>query len=373
MTTHETIHMKTNFRFFSIAAIAVLVFTTIASRADNKKEGFDWTNLVSDIAGVAERVDPNLVNPWGIVPSSNNTIWIANNGTGTSTLYNTDGVPVPVGNPLVVAIPTAAANTEGANPTGIVLNSGSGFVVAQNGHSGPSVFIFVSEDGSISGWNPQVSRGAAILAVDHGAQEAIYKGAALGTTASGPRLFVTNFHAAKVEMYDQNFMEIDTANTFLDPNLPAGYAPFGIRNINGLIYVTYAKQDADAEDDVAGPGFGFVDIFSTTGQFMKRLISQDRLNAPWGLVLASHHFGKFRDALLVGNFGDGRINAYHPHSGAFLGTLSKIDGTPLAFDGLWGLHFIGDELFFTAGIADEEHGLFGVIEAGKRHDHHDDD
>jgi uncharacterized protein (TIGR03118 family) len=365
--------MKTNLRFHCVVAVAVLMFTTIGSRADNKKGGFDWTNLVSDIAGVAERVDSNLVNPWGIVPSPSNTIWIANNGTGTSTLYNTDGVPVPVGNPLVVTIPTAAANTEGANPTGIVFNSGSGFVVSQNGHSGPSIFIFVSEDGSISGWNPQVSLTSAILAVDPGAEEAIYKGAALGTTASGPRLFVTNFHEAKVEVYDQNFMEIDTPNAFVDPNIPAGYAPFGIRNINGLIYVTYAKQDADAEDDVPGPGFGFVSVFSTEGQFLKRLISQGHLNAPWGLALAPHHFGKFRDALLVGNFGDGRINAYNPHSGAFLGTLSKTDGTPLAFEGLWGLHFIGDDLFFTAGIVDEEHGLFGVIETDKKHGHRGDD
>jgi uncharacterized protein (TIGR03118 family) len=369
--------MKTHLRFFCVA-IALLLFATTASRADNPHNGFDWTNLVSDIAGVAERVDSNLVNPWGIVPSANNTIWIANNGTGTSTLYNTDGVPVPVGHPLVVTIPTADSNTEGANPTGIVFNSGAGFVVSQNGHSGPAIFIFVSEDGSISGWNPQVSPTMAIRVVDPGAEEVIYKGAALGTTASGPRLFVTNFHGAEVEVYDQNFMEIEDPSAFVDATLPAGYAPFGIRNINGLIYVTYAKQDADGEDDVPGPGFGFVNVFSTTGQFISRLISHGALNAPWGLVLASHHFGRFHDALLVGNFGDGRINAYNPQSGAFLGTLlttgtSKTNGTPLAFDGLWGLHFIGDKLFFTAGIADEDHGLFGVIETDKDHGHHDDD
>ena len=310
---------------------------------------------------MAERVDSNVTNPWGIVPSSNNTIWIANNGTGTSTLYDIHGVPVPSASPLVVTIPTASTNTEGANPTGIVFNAGSGFVVKKSGHSGPGRFIFVSEDGSISGWNPQVSATAAVIAVDHGSEEAIYKGAALGTTAAGARLFVTNFHAAKVEIYDENFVEIDTANTFLDPNIPAGYAPFGIRNINGLVYVTYAKQDADAEDDVHGPGFGFVDVFATTGQFMKRLVSQGALNAPWGLELAPTHFGKFHGALFVGNFGDGRINAYNPNNGTFLGTLAKPDGTPLAFDGLWGLYFIGERLFFTAGIADEGHGLFGVI------------
>jgi uncharacterized protein (TIGR03118 family) len=356
--------MKTNHRFARIAATAALILTGIASRVD-AQDGFKWKNLVSDIPGVAKRVDSNLVNPWGIVPSPTNTIWIANNGTGTSTLYNTDGVPVPEGNPLVVAIPASASNTEGANPTGIVFNGGAEFVVSENATSGPSRFIFVSEDGSISGWSPTVAFDHAIIAVDHGDKEAIYKGAALGTTAGGARLYVTNFHAAKVEIYDGNFMEIDTANTFLDPDIPKGFAPFGIRNINGLIYVTYAKQDADAEDDVAGPGKGYVSVFSGGGQFIKRLISRGHLNAPWGLALTPHNFGKFHDALLVGNFGNGHINAFDPNSGAFLGGLDQADGTRLAFDGLWGLHFIGKNLFFTAGIVDEEHGLFGVIREDK--------
>jgi uncharacterized protein (TIGR03118 family) len=348
--------MKTNHRLASIAATAALIFTATASQADGQNH-FVWTNLVSDIPGVAQGVDSNLVNPWGIVPSPSNTIWIADNGTGVSTLYKPDGTKVP----LVVTIPPSASNTEGGNPTGTVFNSGPGFVVSENGNSGPAFFIFVSEDGSISGWNPQVAFDHAVIAVDHGSQEAIYKGAALGTTATGGRLYVTNFHAAKVEIYDQNFIEIDTANTFADPNIPAGFAPFGIRDINGLIYVTYAKQDADAEDDVAGQGKGFVNVFDAAGQFIKRLVSRGVLNAPWGLALAPHDFGKFGDALLVGNFGNGRINAFNPNSGAFLGHLEKSRGIPLAFDGLWGLHFIDKRLFFTAGIADESHGLFGVI------------
>jgi uncharacterized protein (TIGR03118 family) len=351
--------MKTNVRLAHIAATALLILMGIASQVD-AQDGFKWKNLVSDIPGVAQRVDSNLVNPWGIVPSPSNTIWIANNGTGTSTLYNTDGVPVP----LVVAIPSSSNNTEGANPTGIVFNGGTEFVVSENATSGPSRFIFVSEDGSISGWSPTVALDHAILAVDHGNQEAIYKGAALGTTAAGARLYVTNFHAAKVEIYNGNFMQIDTANTFNDPNIPKGFAPFGIRNINGLIYVTYAKQDADAEDDVAGLGLGFVSIFSAEGHFIKRLISRDHLNAPWGLALTPHNFGKFHDALLVGNFGNGHINAFDPNSGAFLDHLNH-NGRPLEFEGLWGLHFIGKNLFFTAGIVDEERGLFGVIREDK--------
>lgn len=353
--------MKTYHRFSWIIAIATLALTASSLPAGTNTNSFDWTNLDSDIAGVAKRVDSNVVNPWGIVPSPNNTIWIADNGTGVSTLYNTDGVPAT----LVVTIPTASSNTEGGNPTGAVFNSGSGFVVTKNGVSGPSRFIFVSEDGSISGWNPQVSADEAVLAVDHGNQKAIYKGAALATTASGDRLYVTNFHAARVEIYDQNFVEVDTADTFRDPSIPAGYAPFGIRNINGLIYVTYALQDADAEDDVPGPGNGFIDVFEPSGHFFKKVIAHGPLNSPWGLAVAPANFGKFNDALLVGNFGDGRINAFTKRTGRFLGTLSNEEGTPLAFEGLWGLHFIGNRLFFTAGIVDEEHGIFGVIEANK--------
>jgi uncharacterized protein (TIGR03118 family) len=356
--------MNAKHRPAGVLTLAVLISIVITSHAAAQGQPYRQTNLVSDIAGVAERVDSHLVNPWGIVASPNNTIWIADNGTGVSTLYNTRGAKVPPNNPLVVTIPPSASSTEGGNPTGIVFNSTSGFLVNEDNRSGPSLFIFVSEDGVISGWNPQVALDHAVIAVDHGNREAIYKGAAMGLVNGIPRLYVTNFHNAKVEIYNQNFGQINLANKFVDPTIPNGFAPFGIANINGLIYVTYAKQDADAEDDVAGPGFGFVSVFDTQGNFIKRLISRDSLNAPWGLALAPHDFGPFSDALLVGNFGNGRINAYNPNTGALLGHLSKPTGT-LVIDGLWGLFFIDNHLFFTAGIADEEHGLFGVIEPGQ--------
>src|SRR5437879_4131234 len=226
-------------RFAYICAAGTLLLTATSSWAAGANNAYHWTNLVSDIAGVALRVDSNLVNPWGLAASTTNTLWVADNGTGVSTLYSTDGVPVP----LVVTIPPSASNTDGANPTGTVFNSGSGFVVTRNGVSGPSIFIFVSEDGSISGWNPDVSPDHAILAVDDGDEGAVYKGATLASTAAGDRLYVTNFHAGTVDVYDQNFMEV--SGGFVDPTLPDGYAPFGIRNINGFIYVTYAKQDRD--------------------------------------------------------------------------------------------------------------------------------
>jgi uncharacterized protein (TIGR03118 family) len=354
--------MKT--KHYRAGAVTLAVIISVISTAAAQAAGFDWTNLVSDIPGVAERVDSNLVNPWGIVASSGGTIWVADNGTGVSTLYRPNGQKAPPGHPLVVTIPASATNTEGANPTGIVFNSSGDFVVTENNLSGPSIFIFVNEDGVISGWSPQVAVDHAVRVVDHGNREAIYKGAALGLAANGHQLlFVTNFHAGTVEVYNQNFAQIQRPSAFVDPTLPNGFAPFGIANINGLIYVTYAKQDADAEDDVAGPGLGFVNVFDVQGNFIKRLISHGQLNAPWGLAVAPNGFGSFGGALLVGNFGNGRINAYNLNTGAFLGTISKTGIGPIALDGLWGLFFIDQGLFFTAGIADEEHGLFGVINA----------
>jgi uncharacterized protein (TIGR03118 family) len=345
-------------RFISLsilasACIAVLAFATEAWA------GYAATNLVSDIPGAARRTDFNLVNPWGIAVGSSGTIWVANNGTGTSTLYDQTGVPQD----LVVTIPPSATNTEGANPTGIVFNSGTGFVVSENGLSGPSVFIFVGEDGSISGWSPTVATDHAIIAVDDGEEGSVYKGAALGESSSGLRLFVTNFSEGKVSIYTDTFAEIEDDEAFVDPDVPTDYSPFGIENINGLIYVTYAKRDRDGEDDVPGPGHGFLAVFDADGNLISHLASRGPLNSPWGLALAPDDFGNFSGALLVGNFGDGEIHGYDPTTGAFLGTMQKPDKTPLRLDELWALHTIGNTVFFTAGIVEEEHGLFGVIKS----------
>ena len=329
---------------------ATLLWSTLNARADT----YSWTNLQSDIPGVAAHTDPNLVNPWGMAASSNGIIWVSDNGTGVSTLYNQNGTA----RSLIVTIPTSARNKGTANPTGVVMNPTAFFKVTLNGNSQPARFIFVSEDGSISGWNPALDPNRAIIAVDNGtnngSKSAIYKGATLGVANGQNFLYVTNFHTARVETYNQNF-QLAAGFPFADPNLPAGYAPFGIRNFNNQIYVTYAKQDAKGEDDVAGAGFGFVDVFNTNGVFMKRLISNGNLNAPWGLALIEG------DELWVGNFGDGKINNYDPTTGAFLGTISQADGTPLQFDGLWDMLPLGDGVYFTAGIGDEEHGLFGKI------------
>jgi len=319
---------------------------------------YSSTNLQSDIPGVAAHVDPNLVNPWGMVTNANGSvIWVSDNGTGVSTLYQQDGTPVP----LVVTIPTSARNKDGGNPTGVVFNGTGFFNVTLNGNSQSALFIFVSEDGSISGWSPTLDRTHAIIAVDNGTNNgtnrAVYKGAALGVANGHNFLYVTNFHSGHVETYDENFQQVNP-NGFADPNIPAGFAPFGIRNLSGQIYVTYALQNKERHDDVKGPGNGFVNVFDTSGNFVKRLISNGNLNSPWGLALVG-----LPATLWVGNFGDGKINNYDPTTGAFIGTISHADATPLQIDGLWALLPLGTptKVFFSAGIADEAHGLFGFI------------
>ena len=344
--------MKTTNAYIRIALplLAAAILTATSGRADT----YSSTNFQSDIPGVAQHTDPNLVNPWGMAASSTGTIWVSDNGTGVSTLYNQDGTAVS----LVVEIPTAARNRDGANPTGVVFNDTEFFQVTKNGTSAPAIFIFVIEDGSISGWSPTLDQTHAIIAVDngtnHGVNRAIYKGATLGVANDHNFLYVTDFHTGKVETYDENFHQV-TPNGFVDPNLPAGYGPFGIRNFNGEIFVTYAKQDHQREDDVACAGCGFVNVFDTSGNFLRRLVSNGNLNAPWGLT-------EVEDELWVGNFGDGFINVYDPVTGNFIETLMRADGTPLQIDGLWDmLPAQAGGVFFTAGIADEEHGLFGLI------------
>jgi uncharacterized protein (TIGR03118 family) len=337
--------MKTTYLCIKTALLlfAVAVLTAVPARADT----YSNTNFQSDIPGVAPHTDPNLVNPWGMAASSSGTIWVSDNGTGVSTLYRQDGTAVS----LVVAIP-AKHPRQGANPTGIVFNSTPFFQVTKNGNSAPAFFIFVSEDGTISGWNPTLDQTNAIVAVE-GTNENIYKGLTIGMANGHNFLYATNFHRGRVDVFDENFHRVAMSG-FVDPNLPAGYAPFGIGNINGEIFVAYAKQDDAKEDDVPGPHHGFVNVFDTSGNLLRRLISRGKLNSPWGLALVE---GK----LWVGNFGDGLINNYDPVTGAFIETLMRADGTPLQIDGLWALLPLGNGVFFTAGIADEEHGLFGII------------
>jgi uncharacterized protein (TIGR03118 family) len=338
----------------SLKVILLLSTALFATAGFAHAHGFDWENLQSDVHGVAELTDPHVVNPWGLARSESGTIFVANNGTGVATEYFQNGTPAPsFSNRLVIIIPRSATNTEGANPTGTVWNSTAFFKVSNGTTSLPAKLIFVGEDGMISGWNPNLNGTHAFKAVDRGATGAIYKGVAIGEVNGQEFLYATNFHSGHVETFNGNFV-LQGGFPFADPSLPAGYAPFNIRTFNGKVYVTYAKQDADKEDDVAGPGFGFIDVFNTHGQFLRRLVSQGALNAPWGLEIVN-------GALWVGNFGDGRINVYDPTSGRFLGRPRDVFGIPLQFEGLWGLLLVDGGVYFTAGIVDESHGIFGVI------------
>ena len=328
---------------------------------------YSQVNLVSDLPGRAANTDPQLRNPWGVVNPPGGPLWVSDNAAGVSTLYQGNGAKQS----LVVTIPPPAGSTGPAAPTGVVWNT-RGFVVSKGTTSGVAAFIFATEDGTISGWNPTVDPTHAILKVDNSTKGAVYKGLALGSNSSGTFLYATNFHDGVVEMYDSTFAFV---KSFTDPTLPQGYAPFGIRNIDGNLYVTFALQNAARHDDVAGKAHGFVDVFDTTGNKIRRFASRGPLNSPWGLALAPADFGKLSNQLLVGNFGDGKINAFDLRDGEFKHALEGGDGKPLVNDGLWAIWFgdgvaLGnpDELFFTAGINDEADGLFGKILALPRQD-----
>ena len=358
-----------------LAVLAMLLVAALpgAAFANADSQGFYvQTNLVSDIVGAPPQItDGDLVNPWGLVHGPATPWWVADNGAGVSTLYNTQSVPA-VKVPLTVTIPVPEGSPAGttAAPTGVIFNGNGGFNVSENGTSFSSLFIYDTEDGTISGWNLNFSdRTHAILAVDRSnvGKGAVYKGLAIGSNSSGTFIFATNFRFGTIEMFDSNFKLV---RSFTDHRLPQSYAPFGIQNIGGNLYVTFAKRDAAKHDDVAGPGHGFVDVFDTNGNLISRLISRGSLNSPWGLALAPNDFGQFSNDLLVGNFGDGHINAFDPDTGAFLGQLSDQKGKPIVIDGLWSLQFgngaaagATNELFFTAGIDGEAHGLFGKIQS----------
>lgn len=317
--------------------------------------GFVQTNLVADTPGLAAFTDPDLVNPWGLAASPTSFIWVSDAGSGVSTLYTGSGVKQA----LVVAIPPPAGGSGLGTPTGQVFNGGTGF------HG--DRFIFATEEGTLAGWRSPFT--SAELAVDNAAGGAIYKGLAIGNNGSADYLYAADFHHGKIDIFDSGFAAATLTGSFIDPTLPAGYAPFNIQNLGGDLYVTFAMQDATAQDELPGTGRGFVDVFDTNGQLKQRLVSNGVLDAPWGLALAPAGFGPFGGNLLVGNFGDGRINAFDVITGDLLGPLLDDHGNPLAIEGLWGLMFgkgsanggPANALYFTAGPGDESHGLFGTL------------
>lgn len=337
--------------------------------------GFHQVNLVSNVPGAAALTDADLVNAWGLSASPGtdqapgSPLWVSDNAKDRTTLYAGASATSVSKVGLVVAI------TSGA-PTGQVFNTdASGFVVHDgSGHSGRAVFLFDSENGGIDGWNPGVGvtgtppSTVTEVAVKNGAN-AVYKGLAIATASNGQTyLYAANFRSGRVEAYDATFTPVELpGGLFVDPRIPAGYAPFNVQELAGKLYVSYAMQDARLHDDVAGEGHGFVDVFTNDGAFVRRLVTRGALNSPWGLVLAPAGFGRFGGALLVGNFGDGHINAYNPNTGEHLGQLRRPNGQPIVIDGLWALRFGNGnaaktgELLFSAGPDHESDGLLGKI------------
>jgi uncharacterized protein (TIGR03118 family) len=392
--------------------VAAVIAAGVAAAAPREHDqSFVVTRLVSNQSGVAAHVDGNLVNAWGLAASATSPWWVADNEPSLATVYDATGAGFPAASPIVVGVPT--------NPTGAVASSDSAFSVGTGASAGPSRFLFATEHGQILGWHGGLA--TALVGASSPSAGAIYKGLAL----ANDHLYATDFHNGRVDVFDAGFAPVSMPGAFVDPRIPRGFAPFGIQNIGGTIYVTYAKQDADAEDDVHGRGLGFVDAYDTSGMLLGRVASRGDLNAPWGLAMAPDGFGRFGGDLLVGNFGDGRINAFQPenehgklvhglrdhgggsgedehgnrgrgdnrggpgpgdddhgsaqpgqpvHGNTFepRGQLRGADGKRIEIDGLWALEFgLGganngptSTLFFTAGPDDESNGLFGTIATG---------
>jgi uncharacterized protein (TIGR03118 family) len=342
---------------------------------------YSITDLVADVAGTsALTVDPNLVNPWGLSMAPGQPVWVANHATQTSTFYDGNGKPQLAAGTAVVDLPAGAGNAP-FFPTGIVANSTAGFVVSAGGKSGAAAFIYAGGSGMLAGWAPAVSATSAVTAyTDTGG--AVYKGLAIAVNASASFLYAADFHNNKIDVFNSAYQKQTpsaTSFSFTDSTLPAGYAPYNIQALNtgsggaAQLYVAYAEQAApDDETDTPGAGLGLVDVFDTNGTFVSHLIPVGGvLNAPWGIALAPADFAPLGNDLLIGNFGDGKINAFNPTTGKFIAPVSDSAGNPLVIPGLWGIVFGNnsanqplDTLFFAAGTDDQAHGTYGRIDVG---------
>jgi uncharacterized protein (TIGR03118 family) len=364
MPTFE--HQRRRF-FAAILCAATTLLLTMPALAQH----YTRTDLTVDVSATslgAPNQDANLVNSWGLSRSSGSPWWVSDNGTGVSTLYNGSGVPQPAGKPLIVTIPLPGGANGASAPTGTAFNFTSAFQVAPGLKS---LFMFVTEDGTISGWNPGADATHAIIKVPQNGQKptAVYKGVALAMTPHGPRLYATDFVSGRVQVYDGNFNGVHTEEwAFRDPTLKKDFVPFNIQNVGGNLFVTFAVRKPGEKDEEHGPGLGGAAIFNSDGRLLTRFERGNWFNAPWGIAQSPADFGVFAHRILIGNFGDGTINAFNAVTGKHEGALLDANGNLLIIDGLWALSFGNDanagaalKLFFTAGPNDESNGLLGNI------------
>lgn len=352
-----------------ICNLTAVAFSLGAFPLITAAQQYKVTDLVADQSGAATETDPNLVNPWGLSRSSTSPWWVSDNGTGLATLYGGTGSAKS----LVVTIPTGDPNTSSTGtPTGTVYNGGTEFNLAPGK---PALFMFVTEDGTISGWNPGVNATSAVIEVNT-KSASVFKGMALATLpnpsgSSSTFLYVADFRKGRVQVYDSSFNHITVfEGLFRDEHLPRGYAPFNIQNIGGELYVAFAKQDEQKHDEVDGAGKGYVDVFSPSGFLLRRLEHGSWLNGSWGLAMAPGDFGIYSHDLLVGQFGSGNIAVYDPITGRFIDMLRDASNNPISISGLWDISFgsgsttgsgLATTLYFSAGSDGEQHGLFGTI------------
>jgi uncharacterized protein (TIGR03118 family) len=337
----------------ALLAASTIVCVAVVFASEASATAFKRIDLISNQAGVAKNQDPDLVNSWGIAHAPGGPLWVADNETGLATVYDRK---TGAKQGLTVTIPKGA-------PTGMAYvkqddDNDIDFPISAGGNTGPSVFAFVSEAGLISGWNPDVDANNAVTAVDLSGSHAVFKGVAVAHRREG--LYAADFHNNKVLRFGEQFQ---LEGTFTDPDLPKNFAPFNVAILNDHLYVAFAKREKDGDDEVDGKGLGYIDVFEKGGRLRQHLVANGLLNAPWGMTIAPSSFSEFAGALLVGNFGDGRINAFNPDNGEFLGTLTNAGGHPLKIDGLWALDAGPDgSVAFSAGPDDESNGLVGLIE-----------
>ena len=371
-------------RILSIKPLLVLGFAMFFLPILTPAQHYVQTNLVSNVSGRAPVTDPNLQNAWGLVASPTSPWWVSNNAGGTATLYSSATTPTTVV-PLVVTIPNAPSQPAPGSPTGVMFNGTStDFLLDPNNPTSHAIFLFVTEDGTVQGWNPGINLSVAIIKVDHSQvpnakNGAVYKGATLAEIDGKHFLLAANFRSGRIDVFDSHFNPVASDedafddDAFTDDQIPEGFAPFNVQGVGPNIYVTYARQDAARHDPVkpGDPGDGFVDVFNSHGRLLQRLEHGKWFNAPWGVVWATPNFGEFGNTILIGNFRGGNVSAFNPVTGRFIGNMLNPDGTTLNIDGLWALRFgsgiphsnsaPGSSLFFTAGPDNETNGLFGSL------------